>query len=247
MSASMPESVSLLSPGDLVASLRRQIAAAEQTRRTKGAETISTGCAALDQLLPHGGLMRGTLVEWLAAEAGAGETTWALRVAREAARQGGALVLLDSDGTFYPPAAAGLGIDLARLLVVQVARRADRVWVLDQALRCSAVAATLARMEKIDGRDFRRLQLAAEEGGSLGLLLRPSAARGEPSWAEVRLGIEPLPAADAQAGRRWRVHLLRCRGAAEGATLDVVLDDETNTLLLDCASARPVRRAAHTA
>ena len=110
---------------------------------------------------------------------------------------GGAVVVLDRTGEFYPLAAVAQGIEPARLIVVHPGNQADHTWALDQALRCPAVAAVVAWPEsldgKLDGRTFRRLQLAVEQGGGLGLLIRPESVRCQPSWADVRLLVEPLP------------------------------------------------------
>jgi hypothetical protein len=131
--------------------------------------------------------------------------------------------VLDHAREFYPPAAAALGLRLESLVVVQAARPADNLWALDQALRCTGVAAVVAWPEKIDARTFRRLQLAAEEGGSLGLLLRPARVRDEPSWADVRLLVEPQPG-KAAGERRLRIEILRCR-AAPGGCVEVAIDN----------------------
>jgi protein ImuA len=175
----------------LVEALRRQIA---HGQRTPGPEEapVSSGFRTLDELLPDGGFHRGTLVEWLAAGDGCGEASLALTAAREACRQGGALVVLDRAGEFYPPAVIGLGIEPGELLVVQTVSEADHAWALDQTLRCPAVAAVVAWPERLDAKTFRRLQLAAEQGGALGLLIRPEQVRHEPSWADVRLWVEPI-------------------------------------------------------
>ena len=158
----------------------------------------------------------------------------------EAARAGGAVVVLDGSQAFYPPAAAGAGIELERLLVVRPANEADYVWALDQVLRCTGVAALLARPDRLDGRTFRRLQLAAEEAGGLALLVRPPEARAEPSWADVRFWVEPLPAAAGRArGRRLRIDLLHCRGSASGTSIEVEIDDETHTLHWAPAPGQP--------
>jgi len=193
-------------------------------------QRITDGCGPLEKLLPEGGFHPGTLVEWLAKGEGSGATTLALAAAGAACRDGGVLAVLDCAGEFYPPAAARAGIDLESLIVMRAAERADANWALDQALRCRAVAAVLAWPGHLDGRTFRRLQLAAEEGGGLGLLIRPLKARHEPSWAEVRLVVEPLPAGSPDARRRLRIHLLRCRGGTGGRSVDVEIDDETRTV-----------------
>ena len=124
---------------------------------------------------------------------GSGAGTLALLAARQALVRDGsaALVVLDSRGDFCPPAAVRLGIAAHRLVVIHPDSVADHHWAMNQALRSSAAAAVLAWPPAIDDRTFRRWQLAAEEGGCFGLLVRPAAARVEPSWADVRLLVEP--------------------------------------------------------
>ena len=187
--------------------LRRRIAGLEGTRREAGARTIGSGCDALDELLPEKGFRPGTLIEWLSAAAGGGAGTLALLAARQAllgTQQAGgeaaALVVLDSRGDFCPPAAVRLGIAAHRLVVIHPGSVADHHWAMNQALRSSAAAAVLAWPPAIDDRTFRRWQLAAEEGGGFGLLVRPAAARVEPSWADVRLLVEPRGAERGERG-----------------------------------------------
>jgi protein ImuA len=171
---------SLASAHELVASLRREVARLEAGRPPENERPISTGSAALDRLLPAGGLRRGTLVEYLRPAAGSGAGMLALVAAREACRDGRAFVVLDRPiptrsasegerfGRFYPPAAAAWGIDLSAMLVLRPDNDADALWALDQALRCPGVGAVWATCDRLDVRDFRRLQLAAECGGTLG-------------------------------------------------------------------------------
>ncbi|MBN2475205.1 MAG: hypothetical protein JXB62_11390 [Pirellulales bacterium] len=229
-----------------IETLRRQISRLEGGQRPRDTAPVATGCGPLDRLLPERGLRRGTLVEWLAAGAGSGAETLALQAARQACRDGGTLIVLDRRREFYPPAAARLGIELERLMLVYATGEADNAWALDQALRCPGVAAIVAWPEQLDGRTFRRLQLAAEQGRGLGLLIRPPAARSEPSWADVRLLVEPLPAEPSQAEkRRLRICLLRCRGGTDGRSIDVEIDDETH--LVHPASRLAAATAHHRA
>src|ERR671919_102312 len=89
----------------LLTILRRQVASLEGVHSPEDDRPVSTGSPALDRLLPAGGLRRGTLVEYLASAAGSGAGTLALAAAREACREGRALVILDrcpraSEGRF---------------------------------------------------------------------------------------------------------------------------------------------------
>jgi hypothetical protein len=107
---------------------------------------------------------------------------------------------------------------------------------------------------------FRRWQLAAERGGSVGLLMRPSTARAAPSWADVRIAVEP------QGLGRWRLQRVdpfagdfaadHVHGPSTSPTktsslkqVEIGIDDEGR--LYDClplvselAGATPAMRAA---
>ncbi len=141
-------------------------------------------------------------------------------------------MVIDRRRTFYPLAAAACGVDLARVILVRPQNDSDETWAIDQSLRSGGAAAVLAWPEKLDDHLFRRLQLAAEAGGSLGLFVRSPAARHEPSWAEVRLLIEPLaslPSTDGASPRRVQVSILRSPGHVplHAAKLVLNLDDES--------------------
>jgi hypothetical protein len=229
----MPPSPAVSIP-DLVEALAVQVRRCETARRPRSSSAISTGYAALDRALAGasmttGGLARGTLVEWLSADGGCGATALALAAARQACGETGTLVVLDRRRTFYPLAAAARGIDLSRLLVVRPQSDRDETWAIDQALRSGGASAVLAWSEKLDDHLFRRLQLAAEAGDTLGLFVRPARAVAEPSWAEVRMLVEPLaslPAGDGRASRRVQITLLRSPGRAALQARRVMLDLE---------------------
>ena len=183
----------------------------------------------IDSLLPGKSFRRGTLVELLG-----GGTMLAAVIARESLRDDGAVVVADTAHRFYPPAAARIGIDLDRLIVVQP-DRPD--WIITQALSCEAIDAVLCWPHKVDGTMFRRWQLAAERGGSVGLLVRPVAARGSPSWADVRIMVEPL------ALGHWRVQVV------DGPSLEIGIDDEGRIhdrvrVVSELAGTTPIARAA---
>lgn len=212
-------------PDKVLETLRQRLARLEKLYSRNTHTVISTGCAELDRFLPSGGFPCGGLVEFLCLDDGSGAMGLALLAASQACQHGKPLVIIDRAGQFYPPAAAQMGIPPQRLLIVQPRSQADEHWAIDQALRCPGVGAVLARPGKIDDRSFRRLQLAAEHGAGLGLLIRPSSARRAPSWAQVRLAVEPLPGGTSRT-RRLRIELLRCRGTAVNRTLEVELGDQ---------------------
>jgi hypothetical protein len=209
---------------------------------------VPTGIEALDRLLPDAGFRVGTLVEWL-AEAGSGDQL-ALLAAAPALVDDRLLFVIDGEATFYPPAAAALGIDLGRLILVRPRKKArstttvakkeasneETLWALEQTLQSRGVAVTFCRLERMNARVFRRLQLAVERGGGVGFLIRAPSARSDPSWSDVRLSVEAVPEKFSPgkislSGRRWRVEVLRCRrGAAGQRSILLEYNDATHSL-----------------
>lgn len=231
-----------------IQALRAEVRRLEGAGPLTDAERLSTGCPAWDRRLPGGGLARGTLVELLGMRPGGGLLTLALTLARGLVQQhGGGLLLLDPRGEFYPPAAAALGLDLTRLALVQPRRREDFVWAIEQGLRSPGTAVVLAEVERIESRAFRRWQLAAEQGGALGLLLRPRSAQGEPTWSDLQLLVETLPARRAAdsprptGGRRFGIQPLRSRRGLPGRELTIEIDERTAALreIADAPGALP--------
>ncbi|MGP1346840.1 MAG: ImuA family protein [Phycisphaerales bacterium] len=120
---------------------------------------------------------------------------------------------------------------LERSVFVDPPNDADRGWAIDQALRCAAVACVIADGRGIDMGLSRRLQLAAAEGGAIGLLARPPDEERALSAARTRWRVAPAPDGGAcgvegaglagPAHRswfpepRWTVELLRCKGVLQ--------------------------------
>ena len=213
--------------------LRHELSFWENSARNSTESIVSTGYPALDAILPAGGLRRGSLVEWLAEVPGHGATTLALLCAQEACQAGGDLVIMDSDSPFhsdsqfydgaefYPPTLATWGIDLERLILLRPRSQQHLQWAMVQVLRSPSVGAVWGHFNQRDSHAFRRLQLAARSGDTLGLLLRPACMRREPTWADVRLLIQPLA---GQQPRQVRVTLLHCRGGGSKGSVELEID-----------------------
>jgi len=210
-----------------LAGLRRRIARIERGgagRGQPGLAPLTTGVAALDAALPGGGLARAALHEVLAAEAdGAAAAFTALLAARRAALAGGTVLWCTAQRTLYGPGLAAFGLTPQRLLLAWGRRDEDRLWAMEEGLRCPRLAAVVGEVWRLDLKQSRRLQLAAAGSGVTALLLRPPAVDGAAgaSAAVTRWRVESAPSA-ATAGyagvgaARFRLALQRARGGRPG-------------------------------
>ena len=174
------------------------------------AATLSTGYRALDRYLPGGGWPLNSLVEVLSGAAGIGELRLVMPALAElAATREGAIVWVGAPYQPYAPALAQWGLDVSRVLVIQPPGPEETLWAIGEALASGGALAVLGWLTDVDIRASRRLQLAASEGQSLGILYRPALARQQPSAAVLRLALK-------SGSTGPEVDIFKVRGAPAG-------------------------------
>ena len=130
------------------------------------------------------------------------------------------LIWIDADGTFYPPAAAAAGVPLSRLCIVRPAA-SDVAWTAAECLRCRGVAGVVAQVPtRMSRLEARRLQLAVEAGGGVGVLMRPRGRGDDVYAAATRWLVAPAPT-EERAAQRWRVELIHGHGRLIGQSFFV--------------------------
>ena len=208
------------SPARCLDALRRRVAriAAEYHLPT---DRCPCGLPPLDTVL-GGGFAHGAVHELVGATHATATRSVALAVAAQAARRGRWAFFLDADDDFHPPGAQVAGLSLGRLIVIRARRQASILWTCEQILRATLAAVVVAPLRDFDTRASRRLQLAAEAGGGLGLFLRYGVATGK-TFAASRLRFEPL-VGDTEV-RRLLVTVLKLRAGAPGEPFVVELPD----------------------
>ena len=128
------------------------------------------------------------------------------------------LVWVDPSSSFYPPAAWSC---LNRLHILRP-KTTDVTWAAVECLRCKQMGAVVVVMLHRPTRvEVRRLQLAAEQGGSVGILLRPNTvSQGSHVYASVsRWLVSPTPG--QRAIQRWRVDHVHGHGRQFGPSFIV--------------------------
>lgn len=172
--------------------------------------TISSGHAELDTHLPGGGWPFPALIELLVERWGVGELTLLMPALRQlthdaAGSRARMLAWLNPPHIPYAPALAERGLDPAISLVTTPLTAPQTLWATEQALRSGACTAALAWVDRATTPALRRLKLATQEVGCLGVLFRSARARTQASPANLRVALTP------QAGA-LHVELVKVQG-----------------------------------
>ena len=234
------------SPAAALPSLDAALGAAVWRAHQLGRHTargVPSQFAALDAELPGGGWPVGSLTELLIERHGIGELRLVLPALARLAQDGCEVLWVAPPFIPYAPALQQHGLTLARLLVVNAAQRADRLWVIEQVLKSASVGALVAWLPEDDNTlvatdRLRRLQLAAQGTRSLAFIVRPQAARNAASPAPLRLQLAPAAAGE----ERLRVDILKRRGPPLAAPLALALPP-----VVPLRAPAPVRATARAA
>jgi protein ImuA len=186
------------------------------------------GLAALDAHLPQGGLTIGALHEIAPQSPDDTPAAFGFLAALLAHFKPSARPVLLVAAAFADhgrPHGHGLnclGLDPARLILVETANQKQALWAMEEALRSRAPAAVAGAIARLDLKSSQRLHLAAGEAGLPLLLLRPAQAQ-EASAAATRWRVGTAEAARDRFGliarTRWNARLERCRNGRPGEWL----------------------------
>ncbi|KAA2233139.1 ImuA family protein [Salinarimonas soli] len=198
----------------LLADLRQRIDGLGQ-RKAGRAGVLPFGVPALDAHLPGGGLALGGLHEIM--EEGEHGALAALFVAAFLARRPGPVLWCLARRDLFAPALACVGLHPDRVLYAETLREAQVLAAMEEGLRHAGLAGVVGETGRLGLTASRRLLLAAEDSGVPAFAVRRTRAEPEPNAVLTRWRIAPAPSGEASIpglGRaRWRVELLRCRGA----------------------------------
>jgi protein ImuA len=204
---------------------------------------LPLGLAAIDSHLPDGGLACGALHEVVPQGEGCIAAAFGF-IAAVLARisspppPGPLLFVLPAyglrpyrpHGRLYGHGLNALGLDPARLILVETAHRKETLWAMEEAVRSAAPAAVVGVIDTLDLKLSQRLHLAATDAGLPVFLLRPAPPTlpspasgggwGGGSAAATRWRIGAAQAARDRFGLvtqpRWHLQLERCRNGRPG-------------------------------
>lgn len=181
----------------------------------------STGSAQLDAILPWGGWPTSGLVEIITPHLGIGELQLLLPLLRERSQGQQSILWItppyDLNGTMLSQS----GMNLRNSFVIPSSTRCNQaLWSIEKALQSAECTMVLAWQNWLGSRVLRRLQMAAAEGNTLGVLFHQRPVANSSACLQLRLSsVSRYP--DGQ--RQLDVHLLKARGTHHRTKVSIPL------------------------
>lgn len=205
----------------VIAELREQIGHLEGTVARKRT-VLPFGLGDIDDCLPGGGLSYGAIHEFAGGGTGTVDgAAAALFAAGIAARTKGKIVWCLTRPDLFFPALAQAGLHHSRVVFVEADKEEDVLASLEEGLSFGGLGAVVGELVRLPMTASRRLQLAAEKTGTMGLIVRrwrrqtEASDFGQPTASSTRWRISVLPSEDLPVpgvGRpRWFIELMRVK------------------------------------
>lgn len=137
--------------------------------------------------------------------------------------------LLQADGmclwvgtkrSIFPPALQLFGVDPGRVIFITPDRAKDVLWVVEEGLKCKAIAAVAGELKALSFTESRRLQLAVEESRVTAFIHRHQPGNVNTVACHTRWRITSLPSMPGGMPGvgypRWNVQLEKVRNGKPG-------------------------------
>lgn len=208
---------------DIIAALQKEILSLQGYKAEGDDTVVNVGLEPVIRSFPNEVFPTGVVHEWLTAapEHTAASGGFIAALLATLMRQGGACLWISTSRRFFPPALKTFGVEPDRFIFVDLLREKEVLWAMEEGLKCKGLVAVIADLGEISFTQSRRLQLAVEQSGVTGFILRTDPRKLNQIASVAQWRITPLPSEleDGMPGvgfPRWSVELLKVRNGHPG-------------------------------
>lgn len=208
---------------EIISRLQKEIHLLQGFSPAASGSSGSVGLGAVEAVFPNGVFPKAAIHEFISPlpEHAAACGGFIAGLLNALMQQGAACIWISTSRTLFPPSLTAFGVAPEQIIFVDLPREKEVLWVMEEALKCEALAVVIAEVREISLTASRRLQLAVEKSGVTGLLLRNDAQKLTTTACVARWQIKPV-ASKPENGMpglgfpRWSVGLLKVRNGNPG-------------------------------
>ncbi|MHA4896295.1 ImuA family protein [Pedobacter sp. PWIIR3] len=209
---------------ELVTQLQQDILQWQGFSPKSSSKSSRMGLGGIEDAFPNGVFPRNAIHEFITilpeqSAASDGFIAGLLAILME---DGAACVWVSTSRRVFPASLKNFNVETERIIFMDVKTEKDALWITEEALKCDGLAAVVAELNTLSLVESRRLQLAVEESGVTGFILRKDARKMASTVATARWQIKPV-ASETEDGLpglgfpRWNIELLKVRNGNPGS------------------------------
>jgi protein ImuA len=209
---------------ELIEKLQQEILSMQGLRPACAGERLHLGLDGLENAFPNGTFPVAAVHEFLSpvAEDAAATVGFMTGLLSHLLRQDGFCLWAGTSRTVFPAALKTFGIEPDRIIFIDLSTDREVLWAMEEALKCTALAAVVGELREINLTESRRLQLAVEKSRVTGFLHRRYPRKIDNISCVSRWQISPVASGleDGVPGighPQWNVQLLKIRNGKPGS------------------------------
>lgn len=208
---------------ELVSKLQKDILLWQGLKPREAGAVEVIGLGEIEKSFPNGGFPKKAIHEFITVlpEHSAASDGFIGGILSSLMKDGAACIWVSTSRKLFPASLRLFNVDPERIIFIDVTTEKDVLWVMEEALKCESLAAVVAELNDLNLVESRRLQLAVEESGVTGFVLRKDARKTIANIATARWKITPVPSETEEempgvGYPRWKVELIKVRNGNPG-------------------------------
>jgi protein ImuA len=201
----------------LAKELQAKINAMQGLGKSSGEPAI-TGLAPFDAAFPGHIFPTAAIHEFVSYESAHAASTngFITAFAGKIIKDGGICLWIGSEKKIFAPGLRHFGLEPDRVVFIHTTKQKDKLWIMEEALKCEELAVVVGEMKELGFTESRRLQLAVEHSGVTGFIHRVSPRFENAVACTTRWKIVPLASITDEGlpgigNSCWDVQLLKVK------------------------------------
>lgn len=206
----------------IMAQLERDILLLQGYKSNLHHANLDVGLDPIKQAFPSSVFPLAAIHEFLAAkpEESTAASGFIAGILSTLMKSSGAVLWLNAKQTVFPHALTTFGVAADKIIFVTLKKEKELLWATEEALKCKSLAAVVSEAADFSFTDSRRFQLAVEESGATGFMLRRNPRNLTTAcisrWRIHSLSSNAIQGLPGVGFPRWQVELLKVRNGKSG-------------------------------
>ncbi len=208
---------------NIIAQLRKDILSMECCKKASHNAVTNAGPGIMQHAFPNHTFPVGAVHEFCSTSAEDSAVTggFVSGILSSLMQKNGVCIWISPYRNIFPPALSSFGIAPDKVIFINLQKEKEILWATEESLKCEGLAAVVAETRELSFTASRRLQLAVEQSGVTGFILRHNPRSPGANACVTRWEITSLPGElsgnmPGVGFPRWNVNLLKVRNGTPG-------------------------------